>query len=107
MHINPVGDSGIDVRPSRVAAFVLAIDHEAAEIDPALVQDALGLTPAESRVAVLLAEGMSVHRIAAVTRRSERTVRWHIEQIFDKRGISRQLELVRQVLSLAGPAPAP
>ena len=104
VHINPVGDSGIDVRPSRVAAFVLAIDHEPAEIDPALVQDALGLTPAESRVAVLLAEGMSVHRIAAVTRRSERTVRWHIEQIFDKRGISRQLELVRQVLSLAGPA---
>ncbi|MDE0059491.1 MAG: helix-turn-helix transcriptional regulator [Defluviicoccus sp.] len=102
VHINPVGDGELDFRPWRVAALVLVDDHAPADIDPARVGAALGLTAAESRVAVLLAEGMAVGRIAAVTGRSERTVRWHVQQIFDKRGISRQVDLVREVLALGG-----
>ena len=31
-------------------------------------------------------------------------IRWHLRQIFAKRGIARQAELVRLVLSLAGAA---
>ena len=104
VHINPVGVGEIDFRPWRIAAFVLAIDQEAAVADPALVEAALGLTPAESRVAVLLAEGRTVCDIAAASGRSEKTVRWHVQQIFEKRGISRQTDLVRQVLSLDGGA---
>ena len=102
IHINPVGDGEIDFRPWRVAALVLAVDHAPTAIDPAQLGASLGLTPAESRVAALLAEGMAVGRIAAVTGRSERTVRWHVQQIFDKRGISRQVDLVREVLSVGG-----
>ena len=108
VHINPVGAGEIDFRPWRVAALVLVIDREATGVDPALVEAALGLTPAESRVAVLLAEGRTVRDIAAATGRSEKTVRWHVQQIFEKRGISRQIDLVRQVLSLdGGPDPGP
>ncbi|MCY4550397.1 MAG: helix-turn-helix transcriptional regulator [Defluviicoccus sp.] len=102
VHINPVGDGEIDFHPWRVAALVLANDHAPTVIDPAQIGAALGLTRAESRVAVLLADGLTVGRIAAVTGRSERTVRWHVQQIFDKRGISRQVDLVREVLSIGG-----
>ena len=102
IHINPVGEGELDFRPWRVAALVLVDDHAPADIDPAQLGASLGLTPAESRVAALLAEGMAVGRIAAVTGRSERTVRWHVQQIFDKRGISRQVDLVREVLSVGG-----
>ena len=57
---------------------------------------ALGLTGMESRVAVLLAEGMSVRQIAAATGRKESTIRSHVKHIFVKHGLSRQAELVRR-----------
>lgn len=36
--------------------------------------------------------------------RSENTIRWHLRQIYGKHGVSREVELVRPVLSVAGPA---
>ena len=62
---------------------------------------ALGLTPAQSQIAVMLAEGRTVPEIARETGRRESTVRWHIKEIFARHGISRQAELIRLVLSLA------
>ena len=61
---------------------------------------ALGLTHMESRVAVLLAQGMSVSAIAAALGRKESTIRTHVKHMFQKHGINRQAELVRLVLSL-------
>ena len=61
----------------------------------------LGLTPPESRVAVGLAEGKSVRDIAKVTGLSEHTLYWHLKQIYQKLPISRQVDLVRLVLSIA------
>ena len=107
VHLTPVGTKEIDFRPWRVAALALVVDHEPTRIDPVLVEAALGLTPAESRVAALLAEGKTVLDIAAVTGRAERTVRWHVQQTFDKLGISRQVDLVRLVLSLESPSDPP
>ena len=104
VHVSPVGQKEIDFRPWSVAALVLVIDHAPTRIDPAFVETVLGLTPAESQIAVLLAEGRTPRDIAAMTGRKERTVRWHVQQIFEKRGISRQVDLVRQVLSLASPS---
>ena len=107
VHLSPVGKEKNGLRPRRVAAIAMVVDDAPTRIDPALVEAALGLTPAESRVAALLAEGRTVRDIAAVTGRTERTVRWHIQQTFEKQGISRQVELVRQVLSLANPPTPP
>lgn len=107
MHVSPVEDKEIDFRPWRVAGLVLLVDHAPTRVDTALVQAALGLTAAESLVAVLLAEGRTPRQIAKATGRKEKTVRWHIQQIFEKRGISRQVDLVRLVLSLAGPPDQP
>ena len=53
-------------------------------------------------MAVLLAEGMSVREIAAATGRGESTIRSHVKHMFARHGLSRQADLVRLVLSLAG-----
>ena len=103
LHIVPWREGENDFRSRRVAALVLVVDPASqARIEPALVAAALDLTPAESHVAVMLAEGMTIRDIAAATGRRESTIRWHAQQIFKKNGISRQVELVQLVLSLAG-----
>ena len=103
LHVSPVGRREADFPVSRVAALVLVVDpaHEAA-IDPAVAAAALDLTGMESRVAVLLAQGMSVSQIATATGRKESTIRSHVKHMFAKHGFSRQAELVRMVRSLAG-----
>ena len=102
LHVNPVARQEMDSRPWPVAALVLVVDPASrTRIDPDMVSDALCLTGMESRVAVLLAEGMSVREIATAMDRKESTIRTHVKHIFAKHGLSRQAELVRLVLSLA------
>ena len=108
LHVSPVGRRETDVPVWPVAALVLVVDPtRRARIDPGLAATGLGLTRMEGRVAVLLAEGRTVREIAAATGRRESTVRWHLRHICGKHGISRQAELVRLVLSLAGAPDAP
>ena len=103
LHVHPMGGREADYPASPIGALVLAIDPaNGAAIDPAAVAAALDLTGMESRIAVLLAEGMTVREIAAATGRGESTVRSHIKHIFAKHGLSRQAQLVRIVRSLAG-----
>lgn len=71
------------------------------DIDPALVELALSLTPKEASVAVMLAQGKNVLQIAALTNRSEGTIRKQVKSIFMKLGLSRQTELVILVRSLS------
>ncbi|MDE0057908.1 MAG: LuxR C-terminal-related transcriptional regulator [Defluviicoccus sp.] len=103
LQVSPVSRPEADFPGWRVAALVLIVDpaHEAA-VDPAVAAAALDLTGMESRVAVLLAQGMSVRQIATATGRKESTIRSHVKHIFAKHGFSRQAELVRLVRSLAG-----
>ena len=102
LHVNPIARQETDSRPWPVAAIVLVVDPESRiRIDPDMAADALGLTKMESRVALLLAEGMSVAQIASATDRKESTIRTHVKHIFAKQGLSRQADLVRLVLSLA------
>ncbi|MCY3803023.1 MAG: helix-turn-helix transcriptional regulator [Gammaproteobacteria bacterium] len=103
LHVTPVKDPQGEGRPRRVAALMLVVDPSSpARIDPAMLQWMCGFTPAESQLAAMLAEGRSVHDVAALTKRSEGTVRWHLKQIFRKTGLSRQVEVVQLVLSLTG-----
>ena len=107
LHVNPVGRQETDLRVWPVAALVVVVDPASGTgIDAGVVAAALGLTGMESRVAVLLAEGMSVREIAAATGRGESTIRSHVKHMFAKHRLSRQADLVRLVLSLAG-APEP
>ena len=103
LHVNPVSSETVTFKAPPVAALVLVVDPAGrAAIDPALAEAALGLTRMEARVAVLLAQGMSVPEIAAATGRETSTIRSHVKHMFAKHGLSRQAELMRLVLSLAG-----
>ena len=103
LHVNPVGRRETDARVWPVAALVLLMDPASqTRIDPVLAAGALGLTGMESRVAVLLAEGMNVREIAAAMGRRESTIRTHVKHMFSKHRLSRQADLVRLVLSLSG-----
>ena len=103
LHVVPVNHERAAIRPRTIAALVLISDPTfPVHIDPALVSKALGLTATEGALASALAAGQTLHEIARETDRSERTLYWHLARIFRKQGISRQVDLVRRVLSLAG-----
>ena len=102
VHVSPVHDAGIESGRGGVGALVLAVDPaDRAGIDPARVGKALGLTPAESRVAVSLAEGRTIDDIATGTGRSRTTVKWHIRHIYAELGVSRPIELAQLIASLS------
>ena len=102
LHISPVTHRA-DFGAQRIAALVLLVDPvERPRVDPASLITTLGLTRAESRVAAALAAGHSVRDIAVRTRRTQAAVRWHVNQIHAKLGVSRQADLVRLVLATAG-----
>ena len=91
-----------DYGARHVAALVLIVEPgRQRRIDPAVVATTLGLTPPESQVAGWLAEGKSVGDIAQTTGLSKHTLYWHLRQIYQKKSISRQVDLVRLVLSVA------
>lgn len=60
-----------------VAALVLIVE-------PALVAVTLELTPAESEIAVRLAEGPTVRKIAAATGWQTSSIWWHLKQTSHK-----------------------
>ena len=102
VHVKPVAVPQPDYGARHVAALVLIVEPGSRRrIDPGLVAAALGLTQAESQVAVWLAEGKSVRDIAQARGLSEGTIYWHLKQIYQKKSISRQVDLVRLVLSIA------
>ena len=102
LHVKPVGDSQSDYGARPVATLVLIVEpgrHH--RIDPGLVARTLRLTPAESQAAFSLAEGKNVSDIARATGRTEGAIYWHLKQIYQRLPISRQVDLVRLVLSIA------
>ncbi len=102
VHIKPVVGPQLDFASQRIAALVLLVEPgHPPRLNPALVATVLGLTPAESHVAVLLAQGQSVREIAAATGRQASSVYWHLRRIYAKLHLAGQVELVRVVLSLA------
>ena len=102
VHVKPVGVPQPDYGARLVAALVLLVEpgHHPL-VDPAVVARTLGLTPAESQVAVWLAEGRSVRDMATAMGLTEGAIYWHLKQIYQRLPISRQVDLVRLVLSIA------
>lgn len=70
-------------------------------IDPALLQSAYGLTPAEAKVAVALLECSSAQEVADVLGTSPLTVRTQIKQIYAKLGVDTRTRFVKLLLGLA------
>ena len=101
VHIKPVVSQPPDLGLQRVAALVLVVEPgRPLRLNPNLVATALGLTPAESQVAIWVAEGQTVGEIAVATGRTTSAIHYHLHQIYQKQKISRQADVVRLVLSL-------
>ena len=102
VHVKPVGVPSPDYGARHVAALVLLVEPGGhPRLDPDVVARTLGLTPAESQVAVWLADGKNVPDIALATGLTDGAIYWHLKQIYRKLPISRQVDLVRLVLSIA------
>jgi DNA-binding NarL/FixJ family response regulator len=84
-----------------VAAMVFVTDPDQETPPNARVLQMLyGLTPAESRVAMLLACGKSVREIGDACQYTVQTVQWYSKQILSKTGCRSRAALVRE---LSGP----
>ena len=102
VHVKPVTAPQPDYGARHVAALLLIVEPgRQHRITPELVATTLELTPAEAQVAVWLAEGRSVRDMAEATGNTQGAIHWHLKQIYQKQSISRQVDLVRLVLSLA------
>ena len=102
VHVKPVVGPQPDHGARHVAALVLIVEPgRQHRINPDLVATTLELTPAETQVAVWLAEGNSVRDMADATGHTKAAIYWHLQRIYQKHSISRQADLVRLVLSLA------
>ena len=102
VHVKPVGGVQLDFGARRVAVLVLLSEPGARfRINPRVVAATLGLTLVESQIAAWVAEGRTVREIAATTGRTPGAVYWSLNQIYRKQGLTRQVDLVRLVLSLA------
>lgn len=69
-------------------------------IAPGLLHAVFGLTPAEARIATLLAEGLTLKQIAETQGTRHETVRKQLRAVYAKTATNRQPELVRLLLHL-------
>lgn len=71
-------------------------------LDPALLRATFGLTPAETALAQRLADGLSLADAARLLGVSKNTARSHLRALFEKTATTRQAELTRTLLLVAG-----
>ena len=90
----------------RPAVIVCAHDLDA-RLGPAerVLRDLFSLTPAEARLTLSLAEGLTLKEIAEAFALSPHTVHEQLKHVFAKNDTHRQAELVRLVLRTAGVRP--
>lgn len=88
----------VHARLRQIARFRSARQAEVVGIDATTLSASYGLTPAEIRIALALAEGRQLAQIAADLNISRTTVAFHMRNIFQKTRTSRQAELVALLL---------
>lgn len=85
-------------------ARALVAVHDPDDVPPApaaLLRQAFGLTPAETRLVVALAQGTRLSEAAEMLSLSKETVRNQLKSVFAKTDTHRQSDLVRLVTALA------
>jgi DNA-binding CsgD family transcriptional regulator len=94
-----IGDGKHDIAPAaNVILFITEIPTEPAPGQVEGLMRRFDLTPAEARVAALIAWSRSRAAVAEQLGISENTVKSHLKVIHDKLGIRTRAELVRHVL---------
>jgi DNA-binding CsgD family transcriptional regulator len=104
--ISPVRNIAFD-SATPLHAVVFVSDPSQKVRPPADILQALfGLTPAESRLALLLCDGHAPPKIADLIGVSTNTLKTQLSSIYRKTGTSRQSQLVRLLGNLTAVGPA-
>lgn len=72
-------------------------------VSPEVLQSVYGFSPAESRVAMALVNGLGLREIAEAHGVKEETIKSQLKSLFAKAGVSRQQDLIRVLLKSALP----
>jgi DNA-binding CsgD family transcriptional regulator len=99
-HLDGDDDEATD-KDNPAAVMFVSDPGNAVKIDRARLQCFYGLTPAEARIAALLAEGAHLEDVSDTLGISLYTARTHLKRIFSKVGTQTQADLVRLVLDLS------
>ncbi|MER8827343.1 helix-turn-helix transcriptional regulator [Mesorhizobium sp. M0938] len=102
----PGGDLRAGMEPAAAAAVFIgnALDErDAAD----MLATAFGLTLAETRVLASLLAGHTLAETAASLHIASTTTKTHLDNIFQKTGVSRQADLMRLVMQIVPPAGQP
>lgn len=94
--------SNTDEDALRVRYLLLTV-HPAVihcDVDPTLLQAALGLSRTEARIGALIYAGLNLREVALKMGIGQSTVKTHLQNVFGKTHISKQTELVKLVASL-------
>ena len=94
------GHAWAALRQDPMALVVAVLPGGSAGMDPAIVAEMLGLSPAEARLAVLLAAGKTTKDFAAVQGCAWNTARTHLANLLGKTGCRRQADLVQLLHAL-------
>lgn len=97
--INNEEQRHLDDNQARVALIITDINQQRA-MAPQLLQQSYGLTQAETKVATGLASGKTQDELAESLFVSLATIKTHTQHIYQKVGVSRQVELVRLIYGL-------
>lgn len=93
-----VSIGALELEPRRRAIVLMSSSGHEREKSAGWLQEAFGLTPAETDVAECIAEGQTPQETSNSLSIQQSTVRTHLKRIFSKMQIHRQAELVRLVL---------
>jgi DNA-binding CsgD family transcriptional regulator len=105
--INALRDKNTLRNAGAVIAVLVNDPEHAPAFDTQMLRDWYDLTPAEARVAMLLASGLSVDEIVERLGIGANTARTHLKNIFAKTDTRRQGDLIRLLLSNPALGPAP
>lgn len=105
LRVLPLGVGALPAlgRPGLAAIAITDPDAELQAPQDAL-KEIFGLTAAEARLASAVFDGLSLSEAADRFGVSINTVRFQLARVFDKTGVTRQAELVKLMMRLAGPA---
>lgn len=103
-HVLPLAAQHTESGHAAAAVFVQAVGA-LAPLPGELLVRLYGLTPAETRLAALLARDHALEEAAAALGIAVSTARTHLSRVFAKTGTARQAELVRLILSALPPGP--
>jgi DNA-binding CsgD family transcriptional regulator/PAS domain-containing protein len=99
--VSPARGLNMD-RNAVVQAIVFVTDmEEKVRLLPEALQQRYGLTPAECRLAILLADGRSLKEISEMLKVSRNTLKSQLASTYSKTGSTRQSDLVRILLNFA------